>query len=185
MLEASEPCLWCKQRYKIAGSPSNLKRRKFCSKVCADNSARHNKRTCVVCARELHYTDFAYSPSAKARQTTCEACLAERARLREQGLGFMQTLGRMRQMAMNAAIKTNVPYTLTSEDETAIYRTPCELCGAAGCVMRRMFPELGFVPENVEILCWLCGQMGTTKTGVLTDEVIIKHARAIVKWAEA
>lgn len=182
---APKPCEQCGKTYICNKPPSAMKTRRFCSHECAVHSFRIKKKTCQTCHRELSYEAFSFEPSAKGRRRTCESCERERARLREQQLGFMQSIGRMRLVAVVSAKRNNLPYTLTEETVQAIYKSPCALCGQPSCSLRRIYPELGWLDENVEGTCWLCSQLGTTKTGVLTDEIILKHARAIVAHAEA
>lgn len=183
-LKAPFPCKTCGETFYLRRSPSAVAKQRFCSTACATSSFQIKIKTCQTCSKSLRFDAFPLSPSGKGRRRTCTSCEEERGRLREQKLGYMQSFGRMRLCAITGASRNKLPYTATDEELQAIYKSPCALCGRPSCTLRRIFPELGYISGNLEGVCWLCGQLGTTKSGLLTDEVILQHARAIVRHAD-
>ena len=182
---APNACNHCKQRFYVQGFLCIAKKRKHCSRDCAIASRTAKTRFCQTCHRTKNPADFDWQPSAKERLKSCRSCEAERARLRSQRIGFMQSLGRCVLSAKGAARKAGKVYELTHDDARELYGSPCVLCGAKGCMFRSMAPEVGFLPGGVEVLCWACSRLvAPGLNDVLTDETIIAHARAIVRHAD-
>jgi hypothetical protein len=95
-----------------------------------------------------------------------------------------------------SAKKKGVAFTLTDEELSVLFKSPCRYCGRAEthtCKglgkssgdysyvgIDRIDTFEGYTPENTTPCCWTCNMMKNT----LSEEDFLEHIRLIYKWVE-
>lgn len=184
LCESKEPCRYCHKPYALPLYPSQMAKRMYCSAECRVAARTKVKQACEACRRELPVERFSYQPSGKARISTCEECVDERARLKEAGAGHRMSCGHMVGKAKALAAAAGLRFDVSEARIAEVYNGPCAMCGGKSCSMMPLYPDVDYTDDSVEGRCWMCSMFQRGRGVQVDDDVVVAHARAIVRWAE-
>lgn len=182
--DSDRPCLYCHRPYALRLYASQMAKRMYCSPNCRVAARTNATKTCDACRRNMPVDRFSYQPSGKARRSTCDECFNERVRLQEAGAGHRMSCGHMVGKAKTLAAAAGLRFDVSEERILQVYNAPCAMCGGKSCSMMPLYPDVDYTDDNVEGRCWMCSLFQRGRGVQVDDDVVIAHARAIVRWAE-
>lgn len=179
LVEAPNPCGFCRRKFSDAKPPSRMKLRRFCSKACERAGKQRPERRCTGCQR---VRDRAYFLRADGRRSNyCAACRKARAAAQRAAFGYMAPFKQAYRHARDIARASKVPFTLTEHAALQAYGKPCNFCGEPSCVYRPSVAGSGFDNAVVGVLCWMCWRVSRAIPGGVTEEELLRWAKGAVR----